>query len=351
MERNTITTNQYKTVLTNAILNKLQFCFVGAPGIGKTKIFYQVVNELIKEGHKIRVFTEITSIKEPVDYSGLPFINQGECQIMPMGLLKEILKPFDGITIIFLDDLGQCPAQVQNVLTQYIEDRKINGFDLPGKDTMLFMGATNDKGHKANVNGLAEQLKSRFDGMYYIEPDINDWSLWAYDNDIEPNLIAFMRSRPEYLVQQVFSNSLDMDTNPRNIESASKVLKAFNHCPDLLPACISGCCGMAFAIEYMAFIDMIGLLPSQDSICLNPGTVPVPEDIPNMRPEMVACVTYVICSGLVKKADTINIDNIFAYVDRLEPEFQLLFTKELNHKKQDLTETDAFQKWIAKNAN
>ena len=112
----------------------------GAPGIGKSQGVYQwnadKVEEYTKAGKKWNpVVCDVRlSMKEPVDMVGIPVLSKNEKgktvtvwatpSMWPQG------NEFDGGTI-FLDEINQGQAAIQNAAFQLIQDRALGEYKVP----------------------------------------------------------------------------------------------------------------------------------------------------------------------------------------------------------------------------
>ena len=352
----TVTTEEYKEILRTAIQGRVQLLAVGAPGIGKSKIYYQVIEEFQKSGVKIksivtdveeilaiRSYTEITSIKEPIEYSGIQDLSGNT---IATGLIKKLIEPFDGLTVVFIDDLTQAPAQVLNPLTQLMEDRKIEGFVLPDKDRMIFIGACNDKSHKSNASGLPEMLKGRFDTLIHVKPDVDSLTEYAINKNWDKTLIAFFRGRPEFIEQKEFSHRIEQGSNSRNFESLDKILKLYDNDKPYFPALVSGAVGEEMSIEFLAFRELVPFMPCADTIINAPDSALMPEEITGVKPETVACIYYALIGNLVERSTESNISNLYKYMKRAPSEFAYMLHMDISKRKPDLMETETFINYI-----
>jgi hypothetical protein len=214
------------------------------------------------------------------------------------------------LTLWVLDDLGQAPIGVQAAAMQLILARELNGKKIP--DHIVFVACTNRRIDHAGVSGILEPVKSRFCSIVNLEPDLDDWCEWAFEYGIEPELVAFLRFRPELLCK--FEPTADMTNSPipRNWENADSNLKM------QLPAAIeneaiAGSVGAAAATEFAGFLQMYRQLPSIDAILADPDGQPIPSS-PN--------VLWAVASGLVYKTNLQNWPRVARYAERLTEEGQ-----------------------------
>ena len=179
---------ELKNVLKDAIQNREQLLIVGPPGIGKSDLVKQVCQELNAD-----VIISHPAVSDPTDYKGLPSKAEGgdHASFLPFGETWQAINA-NKLTVWFIDDLGQSSEAVQKALMQLLLGRRLNGHLL--SDKVVFVGATNDVGQRAGVTGLLEPVKSRWDSIVHLEPNLDDWCSWAFSNNMPPELIAFLRS-------------------------------------------------------------------------------------------------------------------------------------------------------------
>lgn len=106
-------------------------------------------------------------------------------------------------------------------------------------------------------------MLSRFGSVLEIEVSLDDWTHWALAADMPPELISFLRFRPELL--HVFdgakrANDMENFPCPRTWEYVGKILKMALP-GDLEFAAIAGAVGEGAAFELRAFLTMLRSKP------------------------------------------------------------------------------------------
>jgi len=323
---NKMTIGELKTVLADAIKNKEQLLIVGEPGIGKTEVIRQVCDEIGAD-----LIIAHPSVSDPTDYKGLPSkANDGSHAVfLPFGETWQAIKA-EKLTVYFIDDLGQASDAVQKALMQLLLGRRLNGHKL--SDNVVFIGATNDIGQRAGVSGLLEPIKSRFDSIVFMDTTIEDWSSWALNNNMPPELIAFLRNRPELLSKFEPTKALVNSPSPRTWASVGRRLMRGVSNFKLF----SGSVGKGSATELMAFLELAKEAPNLDDIIMNPEKAPIPS-----KPAL----KYVVSTGLAYRAKKDNFKRIFTYLNRLEQPFRVYTIKDAITRNKELTQTEVFIKW------
>ena len=323
----------FKEFTKIAIAHKHSFLVKSAPGVGKTEIISQACEET-----QTHVIVTHPVVSDPTDYKGLPFMveEQGrkKARFLPFGDLEDLIMATEN-TAFFMDDLGQAPPSVQAAVMQLILGRKINGHEV--SDTVSFIGATNRKSDKAAVTGILEPVKSRFRTIIELQADVDDWVAWAARNDIPPEMIGFIRWRPELLHN--FTPTQDMTNSPcpRTIENVAHWVKV-GLPKEMELEVYSGAAGEGLAGELVGYLRMYRDLPDLDNIIKYPNKAKIDGE-PN--------IMYAICAGVARKATIKNMENIVKYAGRISAEFSVLLIRDAVNFNEEVVETDAFIKWAS----
>jgi hypothetical protein len=269
---------------------------------------------------------------DPVDLRGLPFLgNDGRSKWATPDFL-----PPDGEGILFLDELNAAPAMVQASCYQLVLDRKLGEYTLP--QGWAIVAAGNRDSDRAATARMPTPLRNRFVHLDF-EVDMQEWSEWAIKTGIRPELIAFIRFRPELL--SAFDRDANAFPSPRSWEFVSRILNSKAE-PSAEHELIAGAVGVGAATEFSAFLRMFRELPSIDAILLNPTQEPVPED---------AAAQYAVASALARRASDSNFDRIYRYLKRMPTEFNVLCVRDASLYSPAIRSTAAYTKWAVENHN
>ena len=318
--------------LAEAIPAKHAILIKGAPGIGKSDIVQQAA-----ELAGADLILSHPAVADPTDAKGLPWANAGadEATFLPFGELARALKA-DKLTVWFLDDLGQASAAVQASYMQLLLARRVNGHVLP--DHVTFVAATNRRTDRAGVSGILEPVKSRFVSIVELEANLDDWTRWAFTHNIPPELIAFLRFRPELLSAFEASADLTNSPSPRTWSHVAKLL-ALNLTPGVQLAALSGAVGEGAAVEFAGFLRLYKELPSIDAILVDPDSQPLPKD---------PATLFAVTTALGLKANQTVFPRIARYAERLldatRGEFAALLLRDSIRKDVSVTQTTSFVK-------
>ncbi len=323
--------SQLATFLARTIAAKLPVLITGAPGIGKSDIVAQAT-----EAAGAHLLLSHPAVADPTDAKGLPWISKDgqSATFLPFGELAQALRATEP-TVWFLDDLGQAQPAVQASFMQLLLARRVNGHKLP--EHIVFIAATNRRTDRAGVTGILEPVKSRFAAIVELEADLDDWCQWAFTQPhMPPELVAFLRFRPELLCKFTPSADLTNSPLPRTWSHVGKILELG------LPAAIesqalAGAVGEGPAVELQSFLRMFRELPSIDAILLDPDA----QDIPDSP-----AVLYAVVTGLARKANEQNYGRVARYAERLADdahgEFAALLLRDVSRQFPELNNTPEF---------
>lgn len=309
---------------------QLPVLITGAPGVGKSSIVEQAA-----AAAGARVITSHPAVSDPTDVKGLPWpaADNKSATFLPFGELALALRAAEP-TVWFLDDLGQAPPSVQASFMQLLLARRVNGHVLP--DCVTFVAATNRRTDRAGVSGILEPVKSRFAAIVELEAHIDDWCRWAFDAGMPPELIAFLRFRPDLLC--AFTPSADL-TNcplPRTWASAGRLL-ALGLPSHIQHAALVGAVGEGAAVEFGAFLRLYKELPSIDGILVDPDSAAIPKE-PATR--------YAVVTALAMRSNARNFGRVGRYAERLTDggagEFAALLVRDAVRKDTSITQTPDF---------
>ncbi len=305
----------------------------GDPGIGKSDVIRQAamqylgVDELTHDNFR----DNRASTMDPVDVRGLPTIIDGVTKWN-----RPDLVPSSPKGVLFWDELNRAAPSVQSSLLQVMLERHLGDFPIP--DGIVQAAAGNRDGTGNYVTKLDGALSTRFAHLDF-DVDLDDWSRWANTNEVLPEIIAFVRFRPELHCQ--YDKSKQSNPNPRSWTFASNLLKQ-TPSKDRELEMLSGVVGEGAATECIAFLKIYRNLPSPDAVLLDPKGATVPDD-PATR--------YAITGALARKASPDNFDSVTQYLARLPDEFSVMGVRDAINHNPDIQTTKAFINWAADNSS
>lgn len=300
----------------------------GGPGIGKSSIVKQAVEELGMNPEESFVDQRLQQI-DPVDLRGIPGLkDEGHFIYHHPAFL-----PTDGRGVLFLDELNLAPQAVQAAAYELILDRKLgDSYHLP--DEWMVIGAGNRAGDRAYVNPMSAPLANRFI-HWEVEPNLDDWKEWAYGVGIRSEVIGFLNFKPRMLYQFDPERNECAFPTPRSWEMVSDLMSMG------LEDGIAGAIGTGVATEFKSFLELREELPDVDGIL--EGEFVIPE-----RPD----VLHATITSLVDKAggDVSKAARLVEYANAIpenKVEFSVLLMKDAIRSDVPVKKTEEFERFIA----
>jgi len=301
----------------------------GKPGIGKSDLVRQIGAML---GMKVIEFR--TNIREPVDVRGIPVPCEktGTTRWFVPDELPQVDR--DGeCGILFIDEINTGTLQMMAVMFGLVLDRRVGEYVLP--NGWVIIAAGNMVADKAAAQRMPTALRNRFSHIY-CKADLAAWCLWANSNGIAPELVAFLRLRPDFI-----------HVMPVGDENAFPTPRSWAQCSDFVDedkedrmALFASFVGDAYATELDAFIDLYHSIGSLDAIIKDPKGANVPTE-PSLR--------YAVCTGLARMATKKTFPNIVTFAKRLPRESQILLVTDATQRDEDLKNTAVYGEWAVAN--
>ncbi|RPI52553.1 MAG: ATP-binding protein [Deltaproteobacteria bacterium] len=323
-----------EVLLEKAIRGFRPVLLVGAPGVGKTSLTDQVRDRL-----KCDMLVSHPVVNDPTDAKGMPAIVKGKALFLPFGDLEYVISYKGELLIWLLDDIGQAPPAVQASYMQLLLARRINGHKLP--NSVVFVAATNRRGDRAGVSGVLEPVKSRFHMIIELEADAEDLIKWGMKTGkLRKEVCALLRLFPELLIEPP-AKDIKPSVCPRVWEFCSQTLDDFDNTEHLFSALCSTI-GDGPAAQLYGLMTVFRDLPTVASIKKSPEGAKLPE-----KPSGFHAMSTVLSKHLGKHPE--DVSPIFSYVERMPGDFAVCTIRDTLTIRPELADTEAFQKWNAKN--
>lgn len=255
----------------------------GPPGVGKSQLVTQVAQK-----HNCPIIDIRLSQMEPSDLRGIPF-RDGEKVEWAIPSMLPNKERHGGRGILFLDEITSAPPSVSAAAYQLILDRRLGEYRIP--EGWAIFAAGNRQGDRGVTYSMPAPLANRF-SHYEIDVNLDDWVAWAYKNNIDERIIAFLRFRPDLLFDFDPSHNPVAFPSPRSWEFVHNGLQKFSEHPELFLGALQACVGPAAGIELNAFIANLDQMPDLDAI-IRGEPVPTPKEID---------LQYAVASALVGRA-------------------------------------------------
>jgi hypothetical protein len=312
-------------ILTRLMAAEQRVLLVGPPGCGKTARISAAAKEAGRELVVMRA-----SLSERVDFGGalVPDMAAGVTKALPLELLAD-LRVTTTPTLLFLDDLGQAPIDVQAALMRLFDDGELS-------PSVLIWGATNRPGDVAGVTRLCEPLRSRFHLAFAIatqntevdhaagavvlgtwEQEVAAWSEWALDNGAAPEIVAWHRSTTGRTLY-AWQPHADPGVRMPDYRTWDTVIQLWNAgFQDL--STISAAVGKKVAAEFLSFARLADKLPTPDQVWMDPHGAPVPDD---------PSALFLVASMLAAAATPMHATALVQYLARMPRVYGALLAKD-----------------------
>jgi hypothetical protein len=289
-------------ILQQELASGARVLLVGPPGIGKTARV-----RALADAAGIPCVVLSAGLRERVDFAGAiaPDLSTGVARELPLETLARVQElARNGRVLLFLDDLGKAPIDVQGACKALITA----GGALGDREHVTVWGATNRVQDRAGVFGLDESLRSEFDAAYSVpvppalqdglEPawpwaeEVDAWADWAttaYPTALSALVAAFhLSTAGEFLY--TWRPSSDVSGRWGDYRSWESVLRH----DATEPARMAARVGQAAAGAYQAWARVASTMPDKQSVILAPSTTPTPpEDEPAAQwLAATSCVTW-----------------------------------------------------------
>jgi len=311
---------------------------LGAPGIGKSDCVAQAATA-IRQHVKNYGFQE--TILSMYDYTDIrfPFLN-GERMAFSYNPEFPLESNSDRIPptgLWHIDELTNVEPSIQKSILQLVLNGKL------GNDQLLSgwsIVASGNRTQDRTFSGLlSAALANRFT-ILHVVPNLDDWVKWAYVNEVEPLVIAFLKYKPDQIHNfnaDLFSQGEMAFPSPRAWATVSNLWKMGMDKGDRL-AMICGTVGSAAGQGFESFARVYEDLPDLDEICAT-GKGRIPKDV---------AVLIAVSTALVARATQKNIDNILKYSDGLPAEYQKLLAVDLGRRDPMLVTSEAYASWAVR---
>ena len=203
--------DQLKKRISMAIKNRklARLLIWGAPGIGKTAILNNVLNEMRTEFPDFNLIVKTLSSDTPDNFT-LPTYCETEdgrrAEDVPKTWMP-VYKPSGdpaidakrdeacGKGLLFIDELSRATPQVLNVILPLVNEGYFNGYKI-GSGWTIVCASNRMDDEAAGQSELGNALVNRFSQVYY-EPTVYTWRKWAdKQRFISPLLLQWL-SMPE----------------------------------------------------------------------------------------------------------------------------------------------------------
>lgn len=150
----------------------------------------------------------------------------------------------DGPGILFLDEIDKATVAVKNASLQLVWDRKLGNYTMPNDWAIVLAGNRPEDGCYSYELGKA--LDNRMSHVT-VEEDLNVWVRWALKSNINEDIIAFLKFKPNMLFHETGENAFP---TPRTWEMASRLIGDMNISNREFNDIMASCIGAQPALEF-----------------------------------------------------------------------------------------------------
>lgn len=345
-----------KDVILNAIQIKDNLYIEGAPGIGKSSIVQQVVEEinsllmkttpesdmfLDKNGNKCcyELIDIRMSLLDSADICGLPDFTTDEFGAKRTKFSLPTIFPSNPKWkgIIFLDEFDQAEPQVMKACYQLIQDRRIHEFSFPKGAT--FIGAGNGSFAQGYQVDLPQALRNRFTNIK-VEGNLDNWIAWAILNNIDSTVISFLKSQhPElYLDKSALDSGDEIFASPRGWAKVSDIMKS--NCSDIVKQIhINGRVGYTTGSLFWSYAKKEKKLP--DFLDILDGQIDIDDkSLDIFYSCMVGCLTKIVQLKTDEEQRKMWITNLSKSLNKLKKDENVVFAGKLMYQLLSTKDTD-----------
>jgi hypothetical protein len=259
---------EVEAILPQAWDAGMRIMLVGPPGCGKTMMPRQVGARVGRQ-----VFATSVPLQSPVRIGGYPrppATPDGDATHSLFGVIAQAFR-CQGPGLLVLDDLGMGSGETLKAALDLCYEGRIDGRVLP-KEVAIF-GASNDVGHGADVQGMIEPLKDRWDSLLQVEPDVEGLVVHGLAQGWPGWVLAWLQNNPTCFADWKPVKSLTISgPTPRGIEKVVRWDRLGLDHSDVW----AGAVGRGTATSMLAFRALQADLPDINQVLLDPVGAPVP---------------------------------------------------------------------------
>lgn len=357
-----LTAEQLPDAINRAIKAGRPLMIHGSPGLGKSAACMQAamdqagIHGYIKDGkptvtmlsdigklaspqESMGLFDVRLSQCDPVDVGGLPVANheQGtQGRLVPDWFPSTDRTDLPERGILLLEEVVSAPPAVQAAAYQLTHDRRIG--DKVMKDGWSIVLTGNLLSDGGVVHKMPTPLANRLMHVY-VKSDVDSWCRWALTHDIAPEVVGFIRFRPDLL------NNFEQHVKNKQTGHAFATERSWEMTSDLVKdgdnsavvaAMVAGTVGSGPAMEFSAFRKVWREMPNIDQIMMDPHKTEVPEK---------GATAYAVSAALAGRATPDNFSTILIYAERMPREFMMMIVKDSARRNRDVMSTSAFVKF------
>ncbi len=321
---------EIKQSLDKLIESQIPVFVWGSPGIGKSSIIKQIAKDKGLEFVDLRL-----SLLDPTDLKGIPFFDKENNEAV-WASPNFLPKVPHSKGILFLDEINTAPPSVQASAYQLVLDRKVGDYELPKGWSIVAAG--NNESDRGVVYRMPPPLANRFVHLS-MEVSFEDWKSWAYANEIDSSIIAFLHYDSTKLFDFDPSKNQKSFPTPRSWEYVDKILASGIE-RSLLLETMSGAIGSESATAFISFRKVMNRLPDIDKL-LNDEDVEVEHDS-----QVLFALIAGVVSNIKQNTTKVKIDNALKFSLTLPKEFSVMLVKDMQQNGLNVEGSAVWEDWV-----
>lgn len=298
----------------------------GAPGLGKSWVLRQEADRAFGDqgDDRDKYFRDIRlTLADPTRLMGMPAIRGDTAVWLPPSDVPSYSRKdeFYNKGVLALEELPSAAPAVQVTAHRLVHDRRIEETKL--LDGWFIIALGNRRSDNALVYEMKSPLANRFMAHIVVKPDIDAWKVWAFQNNIAPEIISFLSWKPNLLLDMKVAAESEAWPSPRSWEYCSKILRIYTDNRKLLKIMVRDCIGKGPAAEFWGYLGVYKDLPDPKDILL--GKEKLPKDT---RSEVLWALTGAVVSIFAEDPKAYA-SPVMSLVNKMTPEFATLLIRDL----------------------
>jgi energy-coupling factor transporter ATP-binding protein EcfA2 len=230
--------------------------------------------------------------------------------------------------ITMLDEFTKGAEPIKNMLHPMLEVSNPRLGDIPVHEQSITFLTGN-----LSSDGVGDSLKAhsrnRIIPLHVRKPDADEWIVWALNNNVAAEVIAWVRQYPHALSSYMDGNNdgnpyiynprkpQKAFVSPRSLERVSNLVKVRAKLDtDTLIAAMTGAIGESASRDMQAYVEFADQLPTWEAVMQNPRSASVPD---------TAGACAIIVFGAIAKVTKDTMSPFMEYLSRFEAEWQACF--------------------------
>lgn len=239
---------------------------IGEPGIGKTDIVYQFAERINAKMPDPLILSTLQA--EDIRGVGVPNPETGRLKFYQLNFYPP--SDSEEAWVMFYDELTNADKRLQAPLQQLLLHRKVGDYTLPQGAYQVAAG--NGVDDECYAYEMSRALEDRF-MIVRLMVGIDPWMNWALANDVNPDLIAFLKVYPEYLHYSLMREKHKGSSEDRVLptprawgRNVDRVLKDATASRTVKEIALSGLVGNQIASYFFSTVDALKNRPSPAAI-------------------------------------------------------------------------------------